>query len=493
MCVVNIVMILLWVITMIGYRSQTIYFDAWLRALYVAAIFIGVTYMQFTFFYPIILRNAKWYIYVIHSLAFLIAYLVVLTDKIIVKGVPNFFGEPTIIFGPWYLLYILIILLPFAAGFARHIYLFQTKKVKVLYLLLGYGISANIAFITNLLLPWFNIFTFNWLGQFFTVVMVAFTTYSILKFNMMNIRFFAINVGVTFLLIITLAQVLFAVTLKDFFISGLVLLISSITGFYITKISKNERIALENELTLNKKLEDANERLKSLDQLKSEFISLASHQLRTPLTVIKGYASTLSDGMVGDLTPKQKEIIIHIHTAAQGLADVVEDFLNVTKIEQGGMKYVFTVTDISNIIQDLVSDMKIPAQEKNLSFLSDITSTSSFVMADGVKLKQVFLNLIDNSIKYTKDGFVKVSLVNTQDKKRLLFSVADSGIGVSKETKSKLFEKFSRGEGKNVNPGGSGLGLYLAQQIVNAHHGTVHIESEGEGKGATFFVELPVA
>jgi signal transduction histidine kinase len=244
---------------------------------------------------------------------------------------------------------------------------------------------------------------------------------------------------------------------------------------------------------LTENLAVANEKLKSLDKLKSEFVSLASHQLRSPLTVIKGYASTLTDGIVGELSDKQKEIVRHIYAAAQGLASVVEDFLNVTKIEQGGMKYVFAPTDLKSTFLDLVSDMKIAAEDRHLTFTSEIDGSQSFMAsADGTKIKQVYLNLIDNSIKYTKEGFVKVKLVRDEEHKTIIFSVSDSGVGISPETKEKLFTKFGRGEGAVLNGGGSGLGLYLAHEIIEAHKGYIFIDSEGLGKGSTFSVTLPM-
>jgi signal transduction histidine kinase len=501
MYAVNIVTILLWVIAMVGYRSQNDQFLLWLRALYVIAIFIGVTYMQFTFYYPIKIKYAEYYIYAINILAFTTAGIVAFTDKIIINGIKNSGAEPGIIFGSWYLLYISIIIIPFVLGFSRHLYVIIKHTSTVLYLLLGYLFSANVAFATNLVLPWLGIFALNWVGQFFTVVMVLFTTYSIIRFNLMNIKFVAINAGVILLAIVTLSQVLFADTPRSLLVSSIVFLVSSLTGYYLVVLSKNERLSLDNTMLLNKKikkinndLKDANEKLKSLDKLKSEFISLASHQLRSPLTVIKGYASTLTDGVVGDLTPKQNEIVHHIYSAAHGLANVVEDFLNVTKIEQGGMQYAFVSTDIRAIVNDIASDMKIAAEDRHLTLLTAIDVEGSYVtMADGVKMKQVFLNLVDNSIKYTKEGFVKISLSNNIKKKTITFSVSDSGMGVTKETKEKLFKKFSRGEGKSVNGGGSGLGLYLAQEIVTAHKGVINVDSEGEGKGSTFSVEFPIA
>ena len=186
------------------------------------------------------------------------------------------------------------------------------------------------------------------------------------------------------------------------------------------------------------------------------------------------------------------ESVLHIYTSAQGLASVVEDFLNVTKIEQGGMKYVVEKINILDIVKDLVSDMKIVAEDKHLQFSFLTNEQDNYItQGDGVKLKQVFLNLIDNSIKYTKKGLITVSLFENTQEKTITFSVKDSGAGVTAETKKKLFTKFSRGEAGILNSGGSGLGLYLAQEIVQAHKGRIIVESEGTGKGSIFSVVLP--
>jgi signal transduction histidine kinase len=114
------------------------------------------------------------------------------------------------------------------------------------------------------------------------------------------------------------------------------------------------------------------------------------------------------------------------------------------------------------------------------------------VNVDIVKIKQVFLNIIDNSLKYTKEGNISISLIKDDAEKVLIFSVTDSGIGITDEMKKKLFTKFGRGEGSVLNSGGSGLGLYLAQEIVKAHQGSISVTSEGENKGSTFSVTLPV-
>ncbi|MEN9880979.1 MAG: hypothetical protein RLZZ308_162 [Candidatus Parcubacteria bacterium] len=317
--------------------------------------------------------------------------------------------------------------------------------------------------------------------------------YAVLKHHLFNIKALAANIVIMAQLFILLLRAVLTADTQEKIINYTILAISTIIGVFLIR-SLDKEVKSRNKIeNLVKELERANEQLQSLDTLKSEFISLASHQLRSPLTVIKGYASTLTDGVVGELTLKQKEIVTHIYTSAQGLANVVEDFLNVTKIEQGGMKYEFARVDIVPVVQDLVSDMKIASEDKHLTFLSLVDAGEHcYIQADTTKIRQVFLNLVDNSIKYTKEGYVKVTLVK-QNNKEVVFSVADSGIGISFDTKAKLFTKFSRGEGSVINSGGSGLGLYLAQEIVKAHNGQIHVTSEGVGKGATFSVVLPIA
>jgi signal transduction histidine kinase len=243
--------------------------------------------------------------------------------------------------------------------------------------------------------------------------------------------------------------------------------------------------------TLNKELGVANDKLKSLDRLKTEFLSLASHQLRSPLTAIKGYASMLIEGSFGALNEKQEQGAKRIYASAQSLVSLVEDLLNISKIEQGGMKYEMLLTDLKNTVTELYNEMKIPAENKKLEFTFSAPDTNAYaVKADPMKIRQVFLNLIDNAIKYTESGFVHINLARGEN--TVVFSVTDSGVGISPETKAKLFEKFSRGEAGKLNTGGSGLGLYLAREITKAHKGDITIESEGLGKGSTFTVTLPV-
>ena len=238
-------------------------------------------------------------------------------------------------------------------------------------------------------------------------------------------------------------------------------------------------------------LQDANIRLEGLDKLKTEFLSLASHQLRSPLTAIKGYNSMLLEGSFGEVGEKQKEAIDRVFQSSNHLTKVVEDLLNVSKIEAGGMKYEMAPFDLEKAVHELSTDLSITAQKKGLTlnFVSD--NKPPYTMnGDMEKIRQVVLNIIDNAIKYTQKGGITVNLSKDIAGGFMKISITDTGMGISPEEKEKLFQKFSRGEGGKTNTGGSGLGLYLAKQIAEAHGGHISIDSPGVGLGSTFSINF---
>jgi signal transduction histidine kinase len=400
-----------------------------------------------------------------------------------------------ILFGVFFLLYI------------SHAYYLLIKKMNVASnvlerrqtLLIIY--STIVGFIcssfSNLILPWFGVYSLIWIGPLFGLSMVAVILYAITKHQLFNIKTVATEIFIFILWIAVFIQILLEDNTQKQLQSGALLVFLIFFGVLLIKsvikeVRQRELLqVLKDALQKsNTDLEDANEQLKGLDKLKTEFLSLASHQLRSPLTAIKGYSSMLIEDSFGKIDEHQKEAVKRIYTSAQGLVSIVEDLLDVTKIEQGGMKYQFLETDIKKLVTDLYNEMLIPAQNKGLKFSLNIDEKENYIMSvDSTKLKQVFLNLVDNSIKYTKEGYVKIMLSKTNNS--LHFVVQDSGLGVTAETKKRLFQKFSRGEAGKTNTGGSGLGLYIAQKIVGAHKGTITIESEGEGKGAAFIVEIP--
>jgi len=243
---------------------------------------------------------------------------------------------------------------------------------------------------------------------------------------------------------------------------------------------------------MNKQLKKVNVQLKHLDEAKSEFISIASHQLRTPLTAIKGYGSMLLEGDFGDVEEeKQREAINTIVVSSQRLTNLVENLLSISRIESGRLKFDFKDLQLTEVVEEIVNNLQKNAKEKNLYLKIEKSAKElPLVNMDDEKIRQIVINFIDNAIKYTKEGGITVSLKKGKDS--VTCCVQDTGIGVSSEEQAQLFKKFSRGKDAFlINTEGNGLGLYVANMMIKEHKGKIWIESDGVGKGSRFCFSLP--
>ena len=346
---------------------------------------------------------------------------------------------------------------------------------------------------------------FELYGLFGMVIFMIYISILIVRFKAFNGRLFATQVLVWGLVILIGSEFLFIKVPINFVLTGITFIGAIVFGFNIIKsvkkeIQQKEHLEKLSDLLTqsknrleetNMKLEDSNDRLKTLDKLKTEFLSLASHQLRSPLTAIKGYTSMLLEGDFGEIGVKQKEAIDRVYQSSKHLTVVVEDLLNVAKIEQGGMVYTMKPFDLEKITSDIVGDMTVVAKEHGLKLTFKTDKKGPYkTNGDMEKLRQVIMNFVDNSIKYTKKGSIEVKLVKDEEDKKIIFSVKDTGMGISPEIKGTLFAKFARGDGGKMDATGSGLGLYLAKEVVEGHKGRIWAESKGVGEGSTFSMEL---
>ena len=338
-------------------------------------------------------------------------------------------------------------------------------------------------------------------GSFYIAPFIIFTAYAIYRHGLFNIKVATTAMLVFLLSVVVLAEVIFAKeTLLIVYKSSEFALVLFIGVLLIRSVQKEVRSRekiqeLASKLSAtNDELAQSNEKLRILDQRKSEFVSIASHQLRTPITAMKGYASMLLEESYGKLTDEQKAPIEKIFTSSERLAEMISDFLNISKIEQGSMTYTFTEVDIRSMLSDLTEEFTKKAEAKGLVLAFDVIGEGPFVAsADDGKIRQCFSNLIDNSIKYTPKGEVRIMVEHNAAHHTILARIKDTGIGLSQEDVHHLFGKFARGtEGPRQNTEGSGLGLYVAKQMIEAMHGKIWVDSEGPGKGSTFVIELEV-
>ncbi len=402
------------------------------------------------------------------------------------KVVINNTGAPTPVPGvgiiPFFVVSIISLPLGFYYLVKNYFFAKADEKKQFAFLLLGVVITFTTIMTFNFIFPSFlKNSRFIPLSAVFTLPFVIFTAYAIYKYKLFKIKdIFTVFIALA-LTVVTFVEIIFSV--------GLPQVIFRVSIFTIVLIFS---IRMIRDMFA---LEFANERLKELDKMKSEFVSLATHQIRAPLTAIKGYISLIQEGDYGQVPAPIAGAIDIIMQSTNNLVTIVGDFLDVSRIELGRMKYDYSDFDFQELVQQVVTEYKPNVEKKGLNFSYSFDQSKQYMVhADRGKIKQVIGNIIDNSIKYTLQGFVKVELgFSKTSPNSVLVKVYDSGVGIPAATIPKLFQKFTRAENANdANILGTGLGLYVAKQMIDAHQGKLWAESEGQGKGAQFYIELPV-
>lgn len=235
-------------------------------------------------------------------------------------------------------------------------------------------------------------------------------------------------------------------------------------------------------------------KIKEVDQMKDEFISVASHELRTPVTGIRGYTSMILEGTFGEISDKLKDTLKMVQGAADRLAGLVEDLLNVSRIEQGRLEVKNMPLEISQIIKDIMAELKVQADQKNLILeYKPHAGKLPTISIDSDRLKQALINIIGNAIKYTEKGSVTVLTEEKDAGKTLALKIKDTGIGMSAKDRERLFQKFYRVQNdKTKNIVGTGLGLWITKQIVELMKGKITVDSI-ENVGTQITLLFPVA
>ncbi len=695
----NILAIIGWVLAMILYRSaspETSFF--WCTVLYIAPTFIASSFLYFTYIFPSEKdKHVRLKAILIFSINLMIVAMVAWPGLIIKEVNARLGAEKEIVFTSYYWFYFLYTAGFFSYGFTR---LFKKywhsvgiERLQILYLVSGYALAANLAFATNLIMPWLGFFFLNWLGQIFTVIMVGLTAYAILRYRLMDIRIVARKIFMyvgssvfvyaffyfiiwfynsTFGSVFSPVALAIGVVIAPFFVvafyvldkglkifankylfaslynyqetinkladelnyyidldkivglivdsiketmqlnrtgvllinddggvldyqiakvigfnekngislvqdsfltkhlqrenkplvleelallardaktreekkgftdlyehmnrieaslclplmsssklMGIIVLGAKISGDAYTKedlellntLSKQAGIAIENarlykqvqefgkKLTAEvdkatRDLKEANVHLEALIKIKDEFLQIASHQLRTPVSVMRGMLDMLrEDG--SSLTQEQRdEMIERASLKSEKLSQVIDDVLSATEMDVPNFNILGTAreVDLKELAQKVVDSQKDEAADKGLTLILEADKNVLQVKASDTYLPQAMTNLIDNAIKYTKEGKVVVKVYPESD--MVVFAVKDTGIGVPEQDLEKLWTKFKRGgNAKNVHTDGSGLGLFIIKKIVEGHPGgQVFVDSQ-LGSGSTFGFKLPM-
>jgi signal transduction histidine kinase len=249
-----------------------------------------------------------------------------------------------------------------------------------------------------------------------------------------------------------------------------------------------ERERLQKEIAAKKvELEAANRKLKELDRIKSDFVANVAHEFRTPLTIIKGNTDMVIKGSLGKVTSQQKEMLDGAINVANRLSRLVNDLLDISKIESGKIQLKKELLNINSIITDNLAGFSKMTRDKKQTLQKELAKDIKEVTADIDKITQVFINLLSNAVKYSSEGGV-ITIKSVNLDKEIMVEISDTGEGIAPENIDKIFDKFARVTAEKKE--GTGLGLPIAKDIVVLHKGRMWVKSE-QGKGSQFYFTLP--
>jgi len=463
-----------WCIAISGFYSETLHsYTEWLTWTHSSALFIALIFLYFSNVFPEKLIKGKLF-YIITALPFLAVLYYLFSDHTIVGKITGLEYE----IGPGYIYYQILLIAYFLVGYCLLFLQYRRNKEpirrqQIKYILIGSITASVLGMITDLIFPFLDIFNYTWLGPIFTVILVVSIFIAILRHNLFNIKVVITELFSLIVLVVLIVDA-FSTGVENILILGIksitLIVITIFLFLFIRGVYKTERLSEE----------------------KSEFVSFASHEIRSPLTYIKGVSADVLEGDFGEIRSDLKDALQKIFIRANEAVNLIAQYLDKSKLELKQLKYELADFDLKAIASQTIHNYQPSADQGGVSLKFTAEEGKDYtVSGDQAKIKEVLNNLVDNAIKFSPKGTVEVLLSKID--KTVLVKITDSGVGIPKETMSVLFRKFSRAD--NVDKAkiaGTGLGLFLSKTFVEAHHGKIWAESEGDGKGSSFFVELPV-
>jgi len=473
----------------------------WSRFLMAGAIFIPIFYFHFIVSFLSSIEKYKKSLYAGYILT--LAFFLTSFTPYFVRGVEQelffpFWPKPGIIFHFFLLMffglvvygwYLLIKSLRERRG--------ATEKQQIKYFLLGTAIGF-MGGSTNYLL-WYGI-PIPPYGNILVIFGIVLVAFAVLRYHLFEIKVILteILVGIMGIILVVLPFVMPTGFLKA--LTAAVFIFFCVFAYYLVKATHQESKRREEaekltiqERGLRQKSEKLAKEFKRLDRAKTQFLLATQHHLRTPLSIMKNYTSMILEGSYGRFEATVRHPLSGTLVSIERLIKLVNEFLDVSQLQLGKGILKKKKTNIMELLRETMEELLPIAREKRLYLkLQPPSEPLPEIELDQGKMKSAIFNIIDNSLKYTQKGGVTIRLKIKEAK--LQIAVSDTGIGISKEDLRGLFEKtFERGEeAEKLFTTGRGIGLYISRVIIEAHQGKIWAESEGEGKGSTFYVELPM-
>ena len=342
---------------------------------------------------------------------------------------------------------------------------------------------ANLIF--NITLPVFlGITHYYFFGDYSTIILLGMTAYAIIRHGLFDIKVVTTELLTFIIWIILLIKLFTPQSTTDTIVDSLTLTLMVIFGILLVR-------SVIKEVDQRRKLQELTQKLRELDKQKDEFLSVAAHELRSPLTAIKGYLSMVIEGDTGEISDKAKSFLLDSTSVTERLIRLVNNMLNVSRIEEGRIVYQLENVDLIKAVQEVYFTFRFEAERKGLEIkLTVPDGVRDNVMVDPDRIKEVVGNFLSNAVKFTEEGKVDVKIGNPTPES-VKVEIADTGPGISESEQNKLFSKFYRAESTEGKTMGTGLGLYITKLLVEEFGGKIGLESE-LGKGSTFWFELPL-
>jgi len=379
--------------------------------------------------------------------------------------------------------------------FQKYKTLIEEEKSKTKFFLVGTVLYAGFNIIFNIVLSvaFPENYRLTQLGDLSAILFLGFVGYAVMKHQLFNIKLIATESVVIILSLILFIQIFISNNFNEGSINAIIWVLATYGGYRLVKSVRVEIQQREQLAQLAQQLEKANDHLKEVDKLKDDFLSMASHELNTPIAAIQGYLSMiLVEKMAGVIPPKAKKYLDSVFTSSQRLAHMVKDLLNVSRIESNRIHLIYEEKQIEDVIEQAVTEVMSKAREAKhaLTFEKPKTKIPK-TWFDVTRITEIIINILGNAIKYTDPGG-KITARVMHDEDKIVVSVEDNGRGIPKDKQNTVFEKFSQVDVLKDQVKGTGLGMYISKKFIELHNGKIWFHSEGEGKGTTFFFSLPI-
>jgi len=487
----NLAAIIWWMASTVFFRiSDPSHIFLNTKNLYISATLIASSFYYFSYIFP---ANNNLYMKKLCTVAginIVLVCLIIFTDFVIKNGAVNPSGENVAAFGSLFVFYAIFILYYFCSSFARLFLKYKkekdpSKRGQLLFVFIGYSVSGLLAFIADLLFPLLGQFQYVWIGPAAGIFAAVFTTYAVKKYQFLSIKMFTVELIICASWVVAVIRVSAFADAPDPFIDVVYVLITILIGYLLMQSIKNESAQRERNEDLVSQLTVANSRLIEADILKNKFVSLATHQMASPLTAMKVYANFLKEG------GHASENDAIVERAADNFISIVTNFLDVSKLDADETQYSLSPVNFGEIAA-VFSQQSVSAKAKNVSL--EACPHEIAIYCNFEKLKRALENILENSIRHSGPGdTVHVSLTCKMPEKTAKIIISDTGQRRLPSVSPELIRTFSsEGDVMEANIVGSSLGLYSAKQSIERQRGKFTAKHDEAAKKYQFIIEFPM-